>query len=121
STMSTKTRGTGDDVESKSARNAKLMTLIDNYFLPHIGTDSASRWRKRMYLGHLIRTLFLVEQGIIPQTDRDSLESKRALSSGMAYSKAFKQQFNQSVITPIRSNLFNIFGKAPFATAPLGT
>lgn len=79
-----------------------MKTGIDNYLLPHIGSNDKFRHEKAIYLAYLIRQLFLVNMGVLKSSDRDSYRNKRAHSTGIAYAKSFKTQFHLVIVQPIK-------------------
>lgn len=97
------------DTTEESLRNTKIyldkniMRILDNKLLPHIGVLPEDRFRKARYLGYLLHKFFLVQQRVYPETDRDSLEFKRIMSSGDSLSKTLKRDLNDVVISPIKS------------------
>ncbi len=86
-------------------------TLIDKSFLLHIGDDSSDLTRKKklVYFGILIRKLILVNQEILPVTDRDSYSTKRLHSAGISYAKTFKKVFRATVINSIKKTIKTAF------------
>lgn len=84
---------------------AGLMNTMDKVFLPHVGQTAADRPAKLRFLGRLIYKMLLVEQGIVPPTDRDSFEMKRVHGSGVSLAKAFKAMVNRSVVSVIVASL----------------
>ena len=79
-----------------------MKTGVDNYLLPHIGSNDKFRHEKAIYLAYLIRQLFLVDMGVLKSSDRDSYRNKRAHSTGIAYAKSFKTQFHLVIVQPIK-------------------
>jgi DNA-directed RNA polymerase beta subunit len=110
-----------DMTDEKTARFTyqKLMRSLDIYLLPHIGVNNKFRNEKALYLTHLIRSLFLVEMGIVKETDRDSFKNKRAHSAGVSYAKAFKQQFNFVIVHPIKKQFQRDFKSTTFSKVDL--
>jgi DNA-directed RNA polymerase beta subunit len=78
---------------------------LDKILLPHMGTTFDSRIRKLRFLGLIIHKMLLVHLGIMAPTDRDSYRNKRVHGSGVSFAKTFKQQVNNTVITPILKSL----------------
>jgi hypothetical protein len=81
-----------------------ILNLIDISLLPHVGTDSSEKTRKRklLFMGLLIRKIILTKEGHIKETDRDSLNSKRLHTAGISYSKSFKTIFRTTVYNSIK-------------------
>ena len=88
-----------------------LYTLLDKCIFPHIGEDSSKLTRKKKltYLGILIRKLILANINYIPETDRDSYNSKRLHSAGISYSKSFKTIFRSAVISNMKKQFKYMF------------
>lgn len=96
-----------------------LLPHLDVYLLPHIGLDKNSRMTKLRFLGYLIYKVLLVEQRILPSTNRDSFFHKRIHSAGLAMSKTFKSQFNNAVVREIDRNARKDFKSITFSNIPL--
>lgn len=96
-----------------------LLSQLDIYLLPHVGLDKNARMNKLRFLGYLVYKLLLVEQRIIPDTDRDSFAHKRIHPAGIAMSKTFKSQFNNAVIREIDRNARKDFKSITFSNVPL--
>jgi DNA-directed RNA polymerase beta subunit len=94
--------------------NDNLLGIMDRFLLPHIGRDSSSRGLKLRYLGMLIHKTLLVDMGILEPTDRDSYSNKRVHGSGVSIAKAFKTQFNNSVVMPVMRALKREIRNTPF-------
>lgn len=94
--------------------NDNLLGILDRVLLPHMGRDAASRTRKLRYLGMLVHKTLLVDMGILEATDRDGLPSKRVHGAGVSIAKAFKTQFNNSVVNPIVRALKRETRNTPF-------
>ena len=86
------------DVEStKQLLIQNARKYLDDCVFPHMGQASDSRHRKMRFMGHLMHRMFLVEMGVGPPTDGDSLRNKRIDPAGKAYAKTFKQNFIHSM------------------------
>lgn len=96
-----------------------LLNQLDTYLLPHVGLDKHSRRMKLRFLGYLIYKVLLVEQRILPDTNRDSLFHKRIHPAGIAMSKTFKSQFNNAVVREIDRNAKKDFKSITFSNVPL--
>ncbi len=92
-----------------------VMKTFDESFLPHIGLDQHSRYKKLQYLAYLIRNLLLVHLGVIDQTDRDSYKNKRVHTPGTTYTKTFKTQFNLIVVQSIKKKIEHFLRSKPFS------
>jgi DNA-directed RNA polymerase beta subunit len=91
-----------------------LMTKLDKEFLYHIGVGPGYRNAKLRFLGFMIHRMFLVNLGILPETDRDSYVTKRFHSPGVSLSKAFKTHFNSTIVTYIKKQFIRVFKSVPF-------
>lgn len=114
----------GIDLSSIDDRTMKylitnIVSLMDKWVLPHIGVGPETRHAKLRYLGHLIHKMILVEMQIVESTDRDSLKNKRVNAAGLSFAKAFKRDFNLTVIQPIKKKLKKDFTSMPFSQVPL--
>lgn len=97
----------------------KVKNEIDTYLLPMLGFQKNNRHEKALYLTQLIRKLFLVERQILPETDRDSYNIKRAHSAGVTYAKAFKQQYNLLFVQRIKKQFGMVFKNTSFSKVDL--
>lgn len=96
-----------------------IMQSIDMHLLPHIGSTPEFRNEKARYITHLIRNLFLVNMGVVPETDRDAWNCKRAHAAGISMAKAFKQQYNAIIVRPIKKNTRRDFKVTQFSKVDL--
>jgi DNA-directed RNA polymerase beta subunit len=94
--------------------NDNLLSIMDRFLLPHIGRDSSSRGLKLRYLGMMVHKTLLVDMGILEPTDRDSYSNKRVHGAGISIAKAFKTQFNNSVVMPVMRALKREIRNTPF-------
>lgn len=97
----------------------EVLQFFDTHFLPHIGMDMDSRDDKLKFTGLLIRKLYLVYLGQIPQTDRVSMLNKRINPAGDSYAKAFKSFTNHSVIVPVKRTMNKVFRSQKFENVNL--
>ena len=65
--------------------------ILMNYFLPQIGEDNYIT--KAFYLGHMVFELLQVNEGIKPETDRDSFLFKRVELPGDLLYNLFKEYY----------------------------
>lgn len=94
--------------------NDNLLNTLDRFLLPHIGREPSSRGVKLRYLGMLIHKTLLVDMDILESTDRDSYSNKRIHGAGVSIAKAFKTQFNDSVVNPVKKALEREVRNTPF-------
>jgi DNA-directed RNA polymerase beta subunit len=107
------------DAKNKKYLCSQIITLLDKWLLPHIGTTPDTRHAKLRYLGHLIHKMLLVEMQIVESTDRDSQKNKRINAAGRAFAKAFKRDFNLTIVMPIKKKLKKDFKNISFSQVPL--
>jgi DNA-directed RNA polymerase beta subunit len=107
------------DAKNKKYLCSTLVTLLDKWLLPHIGTTPDTRHAKLRYLGHLIHKMLLVEMQIVESTDRDSQKNKRINAAGRAFAKAFKRDFNLTIVMPVKKKLKKDFKNISFSQVPL--
>ena len=98
-----------------------VLNTIDLHFLPHIGMTSEYRVDKMKFLALMIRKVFMVYLGYIPQTDRDSYRIKRVHAAGDNIAKTFKQIFNQTIAMPIKKQISKVFNSTTFSQVNLAT
>lgn len=78
---------------------------LDKSILPHLGETKASRYGKLCLIGIIIKNSILVDLGLRPEDDRDTLFNKRALSASISLAKTFRKLFNTKVVQVIRNNI----------------
>ena len=99
--------------------NSNLLDIFDAVILPHVGVTPDARIRKLRFLGLIIHKILLVDLEVLPATDRNSLRIKRGHGAGVSIAKAFKTQFNNSVVAPLVSAFKRELKNNPFgAIAP---
>lgn len=104
-----------DKVEQMKHAVDNLKKIFDIHFLPHVGMAPDARHKKLRFLSMMIRKMFLTMFEYLPQTDRDSIRTKRFLSTGPNYGKIFKTYFNASVVQQIKSKLAKDFKNTSFS------
>ena len=92
--------------------------MVDNKLFPHIGNKIEHRIRKLRFLGHLINKLLRVDQELLDSTDRD-YRNKRVHAAGTSLAKAFKTDFNFTIVQEIRKRLSKDFKLASFSAVHL--
>lgn len=102
------------DEEAVKYLNGNLADIIDRIFLPHLGQGPGDRAMKLRYLGMLIHKTLLVDRGILEPTDRDSYSNKRVHGAGVSIAKAFKTQFNNSIVIPVLKSLRRLLRATEF-------
>jgi DNA-directed RNA polymerase beta subunit len=99
--------------------NTSILNIVDRFIFPHIGTGVEHRIKKLRFFGHLINKLLSVHMGIQEATDRDSYRNKRVYAAGTSVAKAFKTDFNISIVQEIKKHLTKDFKVTPFSQVQL--
>ena len=99
--------------------NSNILSIIDRYIFPHIGTGIEHRIKKLRFFGHLINKLISVYLGVTEPTDRDSYRNKRVFSAGTSMAKTFKTDFNFAIVQEIKKQLMKDFKSTPFSGVQL--
>lgn len=99
--------------------NSNILSIIDRYIFPHIGTTIEHRIKKLRFLGHLINKLLRVEMEVIDSTDRDSYKNKRVHAAGTSIAKTFKTDFNFTIAQEVKKQLTKDFKSTPFSNVQL--
>lgn len=94
--------------------NNNILSIIDRYIFPHIGSGIEHRIKKLRFLGHLIHKLLRVEMEVLDSTDRDSYKNKRIHAAGTSVAKTFKTDFNFTIAQEIKRQLTKDFKSTPF-------
>ncbi|MCA9329853.1 hypothetical protein KDA11_04360 [Candidatus Saccharibacteria bacterium] len=92
---------------------------IDTKILPHVGTTADARYKKALFLGHMINEMFQTEFGGIAFTDRDTYSSKAgklALPSGALFARAIKPHINFTIIQPAKIGFQKAFQQQSFSS-----
>ncbi|PIN99823.1 DNA-directed RNA polymerase subunit B'' [archaeon CG10_big_fil_rev_8_21_14_0_10_43_11] len=84
-------------------RKERIMNLIDNYFLPHVGNAPETRILKAHYLGKCVKKLLLVSNGDLPSDDKDHYSNKRLRLAGDMMEILFRRSFRM-MISDIKYN-----------------
>lgn len=74
-------------------RYYKVLSTLDNIFLPHLGTTPENRIKKAHYLSRLVKRIILFKQNKIPEDDRDHLMNKRIRLSGDLTDELIRMNF----------------------------
>lgn len=96
-----------------------VLMILDKDVLPHVGLTPDDRYNKVRFLGHVIHRLLLAHLDIIPPTDRDSYKNKRVNPAGVSYAKVFKQNFNFSIVQPLRNQFISDLKSTSFSNLNL--
>lgn len=108
-----------DTAENAKIKYAEVMKIFDGRMFPHLGTSADDRINKLRFLGAGMRRVLMTHIGIYPPTDRDSLDIKRAHTSGVSYGKVFKTQLNFNVVIPLRAGFISAIEKTSFSQIDL--
>ena len=82
----------------KERTSESVLFILANYLLPHVGTPEDPHFHfadKALFLGHMVREVFMVSTGQSLPTDRDSFKCKRVLLSGTLLADLFKEYYNK--------------------------
>lgn len=107
-----------DDNIAKYLNNS-ILSIVDRYIFPHIGTTIEHRIKKLRFFGHLINKLILVALGILESTDRDNYGKKRVHPAGISEAKTFKTDFNFAIVQEVKKHLLRDFKFTPFSQVQL--
>ena len=80
----------GKPVTNESIKNALLINILRDYFLPHVGKDFNC---KAHFLGYMVKELLLTKLKFKSQTDRDSLINTRIDISGYLIGNIFRDLY----------------------------
>ncbi len=81
--------------QPKSVRLERAQQVLDQYFLPHIGTKPESRIEKAYFLGQMVERLLELVIGRRTPDDKDHLANKRFKLAGDLMASVFRQAFKQ--------------------------
>lgn len=99
--------------------NNNILSIIDRYIFPHIGTGIEHRIQKLRFFGHLINKLLSVYMEVLEPTDRDSYKNKRVFAAGTSMAKTFKTDFNFAIVQEVKKHLAKDFKSTPFSQVQL--
>ena len=83
--------------QAREARIERAEQIIDNYFLPHLGTTRADRLRKALYLGQIACKLLELALGRREPDDKDHYANRRLRLAGDLLAQLFRVAFKQFV------------------------
>jgi len=78
----------------KEYRIQRAQQVIDYYLLPHIGALPEDRYKKALYLGHMVRKLLELVLGRREPDDKDHYSNKRLNLAGDLLMSLFRVAFN---------------------------
>jgi DNA-directed RNA polymerase subunit B" len=79
--------------QSKEYRISRANQVIDQYFLPHLGTDAESRKTKSLFLARMAEAVFELALGIRMEDDKDHYANKRLKLAGDLMEEIFRVAF----------------------------
>lgn len=82
---------------SKERRIDWAINILQNEFLPHVGTNYASLYKKTFFVGYMVNRLIQASLDRTPEDDRDYYGKKRMDMAGQLMSQLFRQHFRQLV------------------------
>ncbi len=68
--------------QPKEQKIQRVDYMIDNFLLPHVGSDPKSRLEKAFFLGRIAKKILLLKQGKIKADDKDHYSNKRIRLAG---------------------------------------
>ena len=77
----------------KDRKIQRVIYMLDNLLLPHVGRDPKDRKNKARFIGRMIKRLILLKDGKIPKDDRDHYMNKRIRMSGDLLEDLFRTNF----------------------------
>jgi len=83
--------------QPKNVRLERAQQVIDQYFLPHLGTKPENRVDKAYFLGQMVERLLELVLGRRKPDDKDHLANKRFKLAGDLMASVFRQAFRQFV------------------------
>jgi len=69
-------------MQTKEIRMERTREILDKYLLPHIGLDKKDRLSKAQNLCKFMKKYILVNNGVLPEDDKDHYMNKRLKMSG---------------------------------------
>jgi len=79
--------------QSREYRISRANQVIDQYFLPHLGTDPESRKTKAFFLARMAEAVFELSLGIRMEDDKDHYANKRLKLAGDLMEEIFRVAF----------------------------
>jgi DNA-directed RNA polymerase beta subunit len=77
----------------KERKIQRVVYMLDNLLLPHIGRSPKHRKDKAQFIGRMIKRLVLLKSGKIKEDDRDHYMNKRIRMSGDLLEDLFRTKF----------------------------
>jgi len=79
--------------QSREYRNQRAEQVIDQYFLPHLGTDKEARRAKAFFLARMAESVFELYLGYKREDDKDHYANKRLKLAGDLMEEIFRVAF----------------------------
>ena len=83
--------------QAREARIERAAQIIDNYFLPHLGTSPSDRIKKALYLGQMANKLLELVLGRRKPDDKDHYANRRLRLAGDLLAQLFRVAFKQFI------------------------
>jgi len=83
--------------QPKEARIERAQQILDNYFLPHLGSSPDARILKALYLGQMANKLLELALGRRKPDDKDHYANRRLRLAGDLMAQLFRVAFKQFV------------------------
>lgn len=77
--------------------NLEILNILDQYLLPHVGTEPKHRFNKLVFLGTMIKKTLLVVINPKLATNRDYLEEKLVQPPGVLFGDTIKTLYNKHI------------------------
>lgn len=104
---------------TQKLKNYRILTRLDEWLLPHIGSTSSSRIDKLRDIGVMIYNLLLVTLKIKMGTNKESYQNKRIQAPGHVMTAPIRKTFNNTIILPVRMAFRNRISSTAFANISL--
>lgn len=83
--------------QGREYRVQRVKNVIDQFLLPHLGTDEKARLEKARYLGKLAERLMYFHRGLVAEDDKDCYSNKRLKLAGDLMQQLFRSVFRAMV------------------------
>lgn len=113
------TNAASKDANIMKYANNSVLSTIDKSLFAHVGSAEHHRIIKMRFLGHVINTLLKAHLGIIEPSDRDAYRNKRIHAAGTSIAKAFKTNFNITIVQAVKIKMLRAFKNMPYSQVKL--
>lgn len=83
--------------QGRDYRVERVLQLLDQYLLPHIGSNPEVRMEKAHFIGNIMEKLMKLDYGTIPEDDKDHYGNKRLKLAGGLVEQLFRAAFKAQV------------------------